>query len=149
MGVLTLLMVDADALQIPSVEAADAFIYLDGVAPAETMELAHVGEFLERSVWLGGIPPQLSLETYFLHNALCYLSDRDFLACTYVDVAVAYFLNSVAIDNEVALLDNIFEIDIEQAVNGGICHLFAPKEFTHGGACSPKGYGFWRDAIVA
>lgn len=47
-----LLVVDADAFEIPLVEAVDAFVDFYGVVPAKAVELAHVGEFEHGAVGL-------------------------------------------------------------------------------------------------
>ena len=142
-------MVDADALEIPLVEAVDALVNLDGVVPAQTMELGDVGELLERAVGLGRVPAELAPEAYLLHDALGDFLDGDFLARADVDVAVADFPDAVTVDGEVALLDDVLEIDVEQAMDGGVCHLLAPEKLAHGGSRAPQGDGLGRDAVVA
>ena len=45
-------MVDADALLVPLVEAMNALVDFNLVVPAEAVQFAHVGEFLQRAVGL-------------------------------------------------------------------------------------------------
>ena len=52
MPLLSHLVVDAYTLQIPFIEAVDTFIYLNGVMPSETVQLAHIGEFLKCAIRL-------------------------------------------------------------------------------------------------
>ena len=45
-------------------------------------------------------------------------------------------------------IESVLEIHVQQDVNGGIGHLFAPQKFAHRTACAPKRYGVWFDAIM-
>jgi hypothetical protein len=90
-------MVDADALLVPLVEAVDTFVNLYLMMPAKTMKFLYIGELLQRAVGLRGIPTDFALETDFLPYQLGQLTDADFLASAYVDMAISDFGNAVGI----------------------------------------------------
>ena len=73
-------MIDANALLVPLVEAVDALVNLYLMMPAETMKFLYIGEFLQRTVRLRGIPTDFALETDFLPYQFGQLTDADFLA---------------------------------------------------------------------
>ncbi len=121
------LMIDADSLLVPFVEAVDSLVNLYLVVPAEAMKLTYVCELLESAVRLRTIPTQFALEANLGHNLLGHLTYGDFLACTYVDVAVAYFLYAVAVVDERLIVEDILKVHIQKAVNRSVCHLLAPE----------------------
>ena len=45
----------SEALRVPAIHAADAFVDLDAVVPAEGVELGDVGQLAQRAVGLGGV----------------------------------------------------------------------------------------------
>ena len=56
LGLGLLFVVDTDSLLIPLIEAVYAFVYLDGMVPAQPVQLAHVGEFEHSAVGFGAVP---------------------------------------------------------------------------------------------
>ena len=130
-------MVDADALLVPVEEAVDAFVNLDGMVPAQGMKLADVGEFEHRSIRLGTVPTEFATETNLADNLLGTLLDAELLAGADVDVAVAHLADAVMVGDELALVQNVLEIDVQEAMHRGIGHLFTPEELAHGRARTP------------
>lgn len=47
------LVIDADALEIPLVEAVDTFVYLYFVMPAQIVEFCHIRELAQGAVRFG------------------------------------------------------------------------------------------------
>lgn len=131
-------VINANALLVPREEAMDAFIYLDCVVPTKLVELADIGKFEHSAVGFGLVPQQLTSEANLPDNLLRALLDAELLSCANIDVAVANFLDSIAIYAEFRLLRHILPIDIEQAVNTSVGHLFAPQELTHRCPSSPE-----------
>ena len=85
-------MIDADTFQVPCIQAVDTFVYLHPMMPPQAVQFAHICQFPQRAVRFRGIPKQFALESDFPDNFLSHFADAQFLARTYVDVAVADFL---------------------------------------------------------
>ena len=95
------LMIYTDSLHVPLVQFVDTLINFNLMMPSKAMQLTYIRKFLHRAVWLRAIPLERALETDFSNNLLCTFLDCKFLSCSYIDVAVAYFSNAVAILNAV------------------------------------------------
>ena len=58
-------------------------------ASSQGVELGDIDEFAHGAIRLGGIELYCALKAYGLDNELRELTDGEFLACAYIDVAVA------------------------------------------------------------
>ena len=116
--------------KVPLIHTVYTFFDFNLVMPTQGMEFADIGEFAHGTIGFGRIESELSLESHLFHYQVSKVGYRDFLACTYVDVAIAYFATT--------LLVCILEINVFKYIDTGIGHLFAPKELAHGFACSPQ-----------
>ena len=85
------LMIDADTLQVPFIQAVNTFVYFYFMVPSQTVQLAYVRQLAQCAVRFRCIPAQFTLEADFLHDFLCHFADRHFLARTHVDVAVMFW----------------------------------------------------------
>ena len=106
--------------------------------PAQGMEEAHVGEFAQGAVGLGGVPLDGAAVTYGGLDEFGELTDGYLLAAADVDVAVAHL---------VALATHILPIDVFQTIDAGVCHVLAPQEFPYRGSTTPQPESIRQDAI--
>ena len=107
----------------------NALVDFNLVVPAEAVQLAHVGEFLQSAVRLRGVPEQLALEANLRHNLFGALADRNLLARAHIDMAVAHLDDAVRILGRSVI--RVLEIHVQQHVHAGIGHLLAPQELAH------------------
>ena len=110
------LVVDADALEIPLVQAVDTFVDLYLVMPAEPVQFCHISKFADGAVGLGCIPAEFSPESYFPDDLLCGIPDADFFAGAHIDVAVAYLCDAVGIFGSGVI--GVPEVHIEKDMHG-------------------------------
>ena len=76
-------------LLIPIIESFHTVFDLYLMMPTQAMEFAHVNEFAHDAVRFGGIENDLPLKTHRLRHQLAQFTNRQFLACTHIDMAVA------------------------------------------------------------
>ena len=139
------------------------------MCPAEAVELAHVNELARGAIGLAGIEHDFAFEAYGLYNEFAKFTDGEFLACTYVDVAVADFTKFrdgaatacavIAVDCAIdacAVMhagilfdaDDVAEVNVQEYVYGGVGHVFAPEEFAERLAGAPEGHLVVLDAVL-
>lgn len=145
---------------IPVEELLNSGLNFDFVSPAEAVELGDINELTHGAVWLGGVEFDGAGEADGVDDKLGELTDGELFAGAYVDVAVADLTEGwdgssstgavVAIDYAIgsnAIVDgrvflesaDVLEINVQKDMDGGIGHVFGPKELTQGCAGAPKG----------
>ena len=87
-------MVDANSFLVPFVQAVNALVYLNLVMPTQIVQFRDICELAWSAIRLGGIPTQFPTESDLADYLLRSLAYGNLLACTYVDVAIPYFLLS-------------------------------------------------------
>ena len=136
--------------------------------PAEGVELGDIDELAHGAIGLGSIEFYGSFEAYGLDDQLGEFADGELLAGAHIDVAVADLAQTgditatagavVAVHHPIGSHTvvhagvflysyDIFEIDVEQHVDAGIGHIFAPEELAEGFAGAPEGDLVVLDAV--
>ena len=144
---------------VPVEKALDTFSDFYLVGPTKAVELLHVNELAHSAIGLAGIKLNFAFKAYCLDNQLGELTDGEFLASADIDVTVANLSQTgdvatttggvVAINGSIGagtiMYAGVFlyaydvaEVDIQEHMDGGICHILAPEELTEGGAGAPE-----------
>ena len=105
------------------------FLYVYFVMPSQFMQFGHISQFAHGSVRFGAVESQLTLVTYGGNYQFGQFADRDFLACTYINMSVTNIF--------ITLFVGVFEVYMLHDEDAGICHFFAPEEFAKRCACTP------------
>ena len=139
------------------------------MSPAEAVELAHVNELARGAIGLACVKHDFAFEADRLHHKFAEFTDGEFLARTDVDVAVADFtefrdssatasavvtvysaIDACAVMHARILFnaDNVAEVHVQEHMNGGVGHVFAPEEFAERLAGAPEGHLVVLDAVL-
>lgn len=108
------------------------------MVPAQGVQFAHVGEFAQGSVGLGGVPLDGAAVTHGGFDHLGELADGDLLAAADVDVAVAHF---------VALAAHVLKVNVLQTIDAGVGHVLAPQELADGSSGAPQAQAVGENAV--
>ena len=159
----------AEALAIPVEESAHAVFYLHLVGPAQRVEFGHVDELAHGAVGAGSVEVDGAFKSYSFGHEMGELADGELLARAHIDVAVAYLaqfgdgsaatLGVVAVYAAVGLgaiehgavavyAYDVAEVDMEQHVDAGVGHVFAPEKLAQRRACAPEYHAVVVDAVV-
>jgi len=141
------LRLSIEGFLVPVEEFLYAFVDFDLVSPAEAVELAHVNELARGAIGLACIEHDFAFEADRLHDEFAEFTDGEFLARTHVDVAIADFtelrdgaatasavvtvysaIDACAVMHARILFntDNVAEVHVQEHMNGGVSHVFAP-----------------------
>ena len=82
--------------------------------PAQSVQFRGVSQFAHGSVRFGAVESQLTLVTYGGNYQFGQFADRDFLACTYINMAVTNIF--------ITLFVGVFEVYMLHDEDAGICH---------------------------
>lgn len=141
------LRLSIEGFLVPVEEFLYAFVDFDLVSPAEAVELAHVNELARGAIGLACIKHDFAFEADRLHDEFAEFADGEFLARAHVDVAIADFtefrdssatasavvtvysaIDACAVMHARILFntDNVAEVHVQEHMNGGVSHVFAP-----------------------
>lgn len=144
---------------VPVEKALDTFSDFYLVGPAKAVELLYINELAHGAIGLAGIKLNFAFKAYCLDNQLGELTDGEFLASTYIDVTVADLTQTgdvaattgtvVSVHRTIGAGTIVYagvflyaydvaEVDIQEHMDGGICHILAPEELAKGGAGAPQ-----------
>ena len=158
----------AQVFLVPVEELLDAIFDFYLMGPAKGVELGYIDELAHGTIGLGGIEGDFALEAYGLDDKLGELANGELLAGAHIDVAVADLAQRgnvaatagavVAVHHSIGshtvvyagvFLNSydIFEIDVQQHVDAGVGHVFAPEELAERFACAPEGDLVVLDAV--
>ena len=144
---------------VPVEKALDTFSDFYLVGPAKAVEFLYINELAHGTIGLAGIKLNFTLKAYCLDNQLGELTDGEFLASADIDVTVADLSQTgdvaattstvVSVHRTIGagtiMYTGVFlyaydvaEVDIQEHMDGGICHILAPQELAKGGASAPQ-----------
>ena len=138
--------------------------------PTQRVQLAHVNELAHGAIGLAGVKLHFAFKAYCLDNQLGELTDGEFLASADIDVTVANLTQTgdvaattgtvVSVHRTIGagtiMYAGVFlyaydvaEVDIQEHMDGGICHILAPQELAKGGAGAPEDDSVIKNAIFS
>ena len=153
---------------VPVEKALDTFFDFYLVGPAKAVELLYINELAHGAIGLAGVKLHFAFKAYCLDNQLGELTDGEFLASADIDVTVANLSQTgdvaattgtvVSVHRTIGagtiMYAGVFlyaydvaEVDIQEHMDGGICHILAPQELTKGGASAPEDNPVVKNAI--
>ena len=146
---------------VPVEKALDSLFDFYLVGPAKAVEFLYINELAHGAIGLAGIKLHFTFKAYCLDNQLGELTDSEFLASADIDVTVANLSQTgdvaattgtvVSVHRSIGAGTIVYagvflyaydvaEVDIQEHMDGGICHILAPEELAKGGAGAPEGH---------
>ncbi len=144
---------------VPLEEFGYTILNFHFVGPAEAMKLGDIDELAHGAVGFRGVKDDFALEADGFDDEFGEFTDGELFAGANVDVAVADLAKAGDITtaacgvvtvngaicggtemNRRVFLDayDVAEVDIQEYMDGGICHVLRPEELTEGGAGAPQ-----------
>ncbi len=139
------------------------------MGPTEAMKFANIDELTRCAIGLTCIKEHFAFEADRFHHEFAEFADSEFLASTHVDVAITDFTEFrdgataacavvtvySAIDACTVMharilfdADDVAKVHVQEHMNGGIGHVFAPEELAERLAGTPEGHLVVLNAIL-